>query len=392
MSERHQVAIRKQQGSPALVASFALALFLAASNSGGGEDRQTPSSHRAPSFSLRPAPTFKFPGGHNPNRKADFLADCNSPSHWAADTLYVFNSWEQPWRSSGPDVFHLRGPSQVDFDNPDLKKLWIWMESTHRDEDGTLYAWFHNEVPNLCPPRSDDIPGYPIVAKIGALKSTDNGAQWQDLGFIFEPSPRSIRCDTEDKWYAGGMGDFCVMADRKKEYLYFFFTNYPPAFPEQGVCLARMRYADRDHPRGKVRVCHQGRWNEPALAGHATPIFPATVDITRKDGKTFWGPSIHWNTYLNRYVMVLNRVQDTAWSTEGLYLTVNRDLGDPDGWTTPRKLMDRQEAVHADPEKPGNGWYVQVMGTAKGETDKLAGQVARLFVDRRSRWEIVFSK
>jgi len=266
------------------------------------------------------------------------------------------------------------------------------MESTYRDDDGTLYGWFHNEVPNLCPPRTDDIPGYPVVTRMGALKSKDNGAHWQDLGFIFEPSPQSIRCDTEDKWYAGGMGDFCVVADAKREYFYFFFTNYPPDFSEQGICIARMRYADRDNPRGKVWVWHQGHWNEPAVAGHATPIFPATVDITRKDGKTFWGPSIHWNTYLNQYVMVLNRIQDTTWSTEGLYITFSRDLGDADGWTKPRKIMDRDEAVHADPTKPGNGWYVQVMGTAKGETDKLAAQVARLFVDGRSRWEIVFSK
>ena len=146
--------------------------------------------------------------------------------------------------------------------------------------------------------------------------------------------------------------------------------------------------ADRDEPRGKVWIWYERKWKEPGVGGHATPLFPATVDIHRKDGQTFWGPSIHWNTYLNQYVMVINRVYDTAWSTEGLYISFNHDLSDLKGWSVPQKIMDREEARHADPEKSGTGWYVQVMG----ETDKLAGRVARLFVNGRSRWEIEFLK
>lgn len=37
-----------------------------------------------------------------------------------------------------------------------------------------------------------------------------------------------------------------------------------------------------------------------------------------------------------------------------------------------------------------NGWYPQVIGTAKGETDKLAGRKARLFLGGLSNLEIVF--
>lgn len=39
-----------------------------------------------------------------------------------------------------------------------------------------------------------------------------------------------------------------------------------------------------------------------------------------------------------------------------------------------------------------NGWYPQVIGTAKGETDKLAGRTARLFLGGLSNFEIVFLK
>ena len=39
-----------------------------------------------------------------------------------------------------------------------------------------------------------------------------------------------------------------------------------------------------------------------------------------------------------------------------------------------------------------NGWYPQVIGTAKGETDKLAGRTARLFMGGLSNLEIAFLK
>ena len=349
-------------------------------------------SPATPFVRLRPAPSVKFPGGYNANRQMGFLADCKSPSHWDGNTLYVFNSWEQPWRAAGPDLFHLSKAEPVRFDAEGLTKRWIWIESTYLDDDGNVYAWFHNEVPDECPPRKDDISGYPIVARIGALRSKDNGMTWNHLGFIFEPSPATISCDTEDIWYAGGQGDFDVFLDSKKERFYFYFTNYNSTLVEQGLCVARMKYADRDDPRGRISVWHKGQWNESALGGHATPIFPASVDIKRKDGQTFWGPAIHWNTHLNKYVMVLNRIRDTSWATEGIYISFNNDIADPEGWSMPQKIMDREEATHADPGHAGNGWYGQVMGTGQGETDKLAGRVARLFVDGRSRWEIEFER
>jgi hypothetical protein len=89
--------------------------------------------------------------------------------------------------------------------------------------------------------------------------------------------------------------------------------------------------------------------------------------------------------------MLLNRVKNTAWATEGLYVSYSRDLGDPNSWSKPVKFMDGQDAIHADPEgREKNGWYVQAMGTKKGETDKLAGRNPRLFVDGVSRWELDF--
>ena len=39
-----------------------------------------------------------------------------------------------------------------------------------------------------------------------------------------------------------------------------------------------------------------------------------------------WGPSIHWNTYLERYVMLLNRAKDESFNNEGIYVSYARTL------------------------------------------------------------------
>jgi hypothetical protein len=145
-------------------------------------------------------------------------------------------------------------------------------------------------------------------------------------------------------------------------------------------------------------VFYNGEWNEPALGGRATPVFPASVDLTRRDGQTFWGPAIHWNTYLEQYAMVLNRAKDTLWTTEGIYISFSHELGNPEGWSKPQKMMDREEAIHEDVgigwygEQDQPAWHGQVVGTGRGETNTLAGRVARFFLQGESKWEIEFER
>jgi hypothetical protein len=136
---------------------------------------------------------------------------------------------------------------------------------------------------------------------------------------------------------------------------------------------------------------HEDRWQEPGIGGHVTPIFPAARDWHQRDADVFWGPSIHWNTHLNLYVILLNRAQDANWTQEGIYVTFGADPSDSRGWSPPTKLLDRSNIVR-DPATE-HGWYPQVLGIEKAqrETDKLAGRVARLFVHGQSRWELLFS-
>lgn len=329
-----------------------------------------------PRVVLKPAPLVQMRGANSPAPDQPGDTDCNSPAHWDGDTLYLFNSAGHPWRSAGPDLFHLdRSYIRCSFNNRVRGGRWI--ESSWKAADGVLYGWYHHEPASLCPGTGLTAP------KIGAVRSTDNGATWTDLGIVLEARPGTLRCDTTNHFFAGGHGDFCALMDARGEYLYFFLSTYAGETTEQGLALARMRWTDRDQPVGRVWKWHQGQWTEPGLGGRVTPFLPVKQDWHRPDVDAFWGPSVHWNTHLQQYVMLLNRATNRFWAQEGVYVSFNPDLANPTGWTPPRKILGDLK-----PEQ----WYPQVLGldAARRETDKLCGRVGRLFVRGQSRWEIVF--
>jgi hypothetical protein len=336
---------------------------------------------QTPTAVVGPAEPVNFRGANSPGPGQPGETDCNSPAHWDGDTLYIFNSAGHPWRSSGTDVFHLTGDyRRVEYNNKANGGRWI--ECTVPDPGSrTLYGWYHLEPTGICPGAHPDPKMNLTAPRIGAVRSSDNGATWEDLGIVLD-SPPALRCDTKNYYFAGGNGDFSAMLDRRGEYLYLFFSTYVGDVSEQGVGVARMRWADRNSPTGKVYKWHQGKWSEAGLQGRSTIIYPAFIDWHREDANAFWGPSIHWNTHLREYVILLNRSKDSRWGQEGIYVSFNRDLANPAGWSAPVKIL---ESTGAD------RWYPQVIGlnAAERETDKLAGREARLFVRGQSRWEIL---
>jgi hypothetical protein len=329
-----------------------------------------------PKATLRPAEILHFPGANRPSPEEPGECDCNSPLHWDGNTLYVFNSAGHPWRASGPDLARL-GQDYLQIEYSNVTEGGRWIESTWRVKDGTLYGWYHFEPAGLCPETTLTAP------RIGALRSRDNGAHWQDLGVIIEARPNTLHCASRNFYFAGGTGDFSVMLDRKEEWLYFLFSTYAGETPEQGVAVARLRWSQRDDPVGKVRKWHAGAWNEPGRGGRVTPIFTAQTDWHQEDADALWGPSIHWNSHLRQYVILLNRASDFRWRQEGVYVSFNPDLANPAGWSPPEKILGDLQP---------QGWYPQVVGldAKRRETDKLAGRTARLFVRGESRWEIEF--
>ena len=294
-----------------------------------------------PRVELSAAPRLRFSGN----------ADSNSPSVWQRvngvhHVLVLTSTAGHPSLSSGPHRRRLSEPSPIVLDP------WpgggVWMEAVYADEGGTLYGYYHNEnVATMCARSTKVIP------RIGAARSRNGGATWEPLGLVLEAPPGSYDCRTNNEYFVGGVGDFTVQLDQTSRDLYFFFSQYIRWDRLQGVGVARLAWADRDAPSGKVMVYGRGSWF-PARAStlpngttrwihpSAIPIFPAVEPWHDDDMAVdaYWGPSVHWKTYLGQYVMLLNHARDARWNQEGIYVSFASRLDDPSAWSPPVKIMD----------------------------------------------------
>jgi hypothetical protein len=305
--------------------------------------------------------------------------DSNSPAIWdrvrGRILFFVMTSIKgQPSTASGRTYTSLGTPRAVVLDPS--PGGGVWMEAIVKDDDDTWYGYYHNETKaTMC--RGVD----KVIPRIGAARSTDHGATWQPLGTILEAPPRTYDCSTENVFFVGGVGDFSVQLDPQSLDLYFFYSEYLSDPTSQGVAVARLAWADRDEPSGKIMIWRGNAWVPPTeinvsgaprfLYPAAYPLFPTTQSWHDDDelADAFWGPSVHWNTYVNEYVMLLNRAKDVKYTQEGIYYSSAPSLGDPRLWSPPQKILN------------GGKWYPQVLGLEDGTgTDKIAGEWARFFM------------
>jgi hypothetical protein len=294
------------------------------------------------------------------------LVDSNSPAFWSESVLVAFNSTYWPERTEGPGLETLGPPIDIELQGQ-AGGGGYWIEAVWRDDaTGTLYAWYHRE------PEDIECLTAPVI---GAAISTDEGRTWQDQGPVLE-NPYPIDCDYANGYFTGGNGDFSVILDQEQRYFYFLYSNYAGPLEEQGVGVARSAFADKGQP-GTVFKYDGDAWSQPGLAGLTAPIFPAASTWHGPEVDAFWGPSVHWNSYLQRYVALLNRTRGTLWAQEGVYVSFSTDLVQ---WTQPRKVLD------------SSAWYPQVIGLGAGETDTLAGQTARVYVGGISAYTLGFQK
>jgi len=311
---------------------------------------------------LRPAEAVALPS----------YSDSNSPAFWWGNSFRLLQSTGVPVVSTGASQFDIASTKPIWMNS--LKDAPVWIESVWVDDDQTVYGWYHTEA-FVC-------GGTLSKPQIGAVLSYDGGESFVDLGIVLD-SGDPLDCSAPNRFFAGGHGDFTVLLDANRNYFYFYFGNYSGDDSTQGVAVARLAFEDRFTPAGRVRKYHNGSWNEPGLGGALTAILPANVPWTREDTDSFWGPSLHWNYYLGKYVMLLTRsCCGPGWPTEGTYISFNSDVSNPRGWSVPQKILDAPEAW----------WYPQVIGLELGASDREAGQVSRLYISGESRWELVFGE
>ena len=383
-----------------------------------------------PRFTLIPTDTFPF----------NNFVDCNMAEVWIGDTLRIFPGkyGEDPvWGyardlkfASGPNADVVFSTPATDYIAPTLPKNApigqpglhgaVWFETVYQDERDpsgkTLYAIYHNEnYPETLPFDPKTGEGYldknwPLgltdritpaaVPRIGVMKSSDGGWNWDNKGLLLEDqqSRMILNPHNSSKTFAGGVGDPSAVA--VGDYVYLFYgeygypgtydlTTYDPAIEQSGQCIsvARVKISDLDQPQGKAKrwdgTGFNAPWNE-----FGKPI--STLQIPKEKGGGpassgaggfHWGPSVSWNTYLECWVMLMGHVEGPRWIGDKLYISFNpnRDLGEGNNsqaWSTPQILV----------QKPGHVlWYpsLQPLNTpediaAKNTSLKL-GKRARLF-------------
>jgi hypothetical protein len=296
----------------------------------------------------------------------------------------------------------------------------VWFETVYQDERDpsgkTLYAIYHNEnYPETLPYDPKTGEGYldkdwPLgltdritpaaVPRIGVMKSTDGGWNWDNKGLLLEDqqSRMILNPHNSSKTFAGGVGDPSAVA--VGDYVYLFYgeygypgtydsTSYEPAIEQSGQCIsvARVKISDLDQPQGKAKRWDGNGFNAP-WNEFGKPI--STLQIPKEKGGGpassgaggfHWGPSVSWNTYLECWVMLMGHVEGPRWIGDKLYISFNphRELGEGNNsqaWSTPQILV----------QKPGHVlWYpsLQPLNTpediaAKNTSLKL-GKRARLF-------------
>jgi hypothetical protein len=240
-----------------------------------------------PRFTLIPTDTFPF----------NNFVDCNMAEAWIGDTLRIFPGkyGEDPVWGYATDLKFASGPNaDVVFSTPASEYIApslpknapigqpglhgaVWFETVYQDERDpsgkTLYAIYHNEnYPETLPFDPKTGEGYldknwPLgltdritpaaVPRIGVMKSSDGGWNWDNKGLLLEDqqSRMILNPHNSSKTFAGGVGDPSAVAVGDYVYLFYGEYGYPgtydsatydPAIEQSGQCIsvARVKISD----------------------------------------------------------------------------------------------------------------------------------------------------
>ncbi len=377
------------------------------------------------------------------------FVDCNMAEAWIGDTLRIFPGkyGEDPLWGDARDLKYADGktPDQVfnrlshEFVEPALPKNVppdkeglhgaVWFETVYQDAKDktgkTLYALYHNEnYPATFPFNKQTGKGYidqnwpqgltgektpAAVCRIGIMKSTNGGRNWENKGIVLEDNqPRMIlKPHNTSVTFAGGVGDPSAIADN--DYLYIFYGEYgypgkyegktynkDKEYSGQCISMARVKLTDLDHPSGLAKRWGGNDFNVP-YDGVGEPIKSMQIPVEEGGGPTsqpeskyYWGPSVSWNTYLKSWVMLMAKSEGPSWKGTSIYISFNAnpslDKKAGQEWSKPQLLVN----------KPNHTiWYPSLQPF--GERNILAkntclrlGETARLFYKDQTKDTAVY--
>ena len=207
-----------------------------------------------------------------------------------------------------------------------------WLMSVSREENDNFIGFYHAE--DHWYPRE----GNTIAWKsLGVTYSTDKGKTWSEgEQIITSPNDKPAA----PAW--GGSGDCCVIWDH--------INNRWLCYYQENSMYMAISVDPKGAP-GTWKKYYNGAFTEPGLGGNETPVPGLSPGAN---------PSVHWNTHLEKWVMVWH-----SWGNTGrINLSVSAD---GISWSTPQIIVES--------EIGGRAWYPTIIGI----TDVEAGQNARIY-------------
>jgi hypothetical protein len=244
-------------------------------------------------------------------------------------------------RSVGPSPFveeqEMLEPSNAVFGKRGNFNSWdnggSWLMSVFREKDDNFIAFYHAED-HWYPHTSNDI----AWKSIAVTYSDDKGKSWSAGSQIITSStPRPV----VPQW--GGTGDCCVVWDHINQ-------RWMCYYQEQQISMAVS--TDSIGAPGTWKKYYKGDFTEDGLGGEQSPL-PGLENYPGGN------PSVHWNTYLNKWVMVWH-----GWAPAKIYVSVSAN---GINWDTPQAIIS--SAIS------GRAWYPTIIGV----TDVEAGQTAKIY-------------
>lgn len=208
-----------------------------------------------------------------------------------------------------------------------------WLMSVFRQEGDNFIGFYHAED-HWYPHTTNDI----AWKSIGVVYSEDEGKSWTEGNQIITsatPKPDS------PAW--GGTGDNCVVWDHIN-------NRWMCYFQEHQISMAIS--TDPDGAPGTWQKYYQGEFSQDGLGGLQS-VLPGLEQFAGGN------PSVHWNTYLSKWVMVWHR-----WAPAVIYIAVSDDGVN---WENGQSIIVS--------EIGGRAWYPTIIGN----TDVEAGQIAKIY-------------
>jgi hypothetical protein len=215
-----------------------------------------------------------------------------------------------------------------------------WLNFVFRQGNGDLIALYHGETGEFAERKSGDRGEWFYAMR---AISKDDGITWKEREVILSNHGGRPQRPTY-----GGISAHGAFQDKRTNRYWVYFW-------EGGDLSA----AVSDSPLAEARTWrkyHRDKFNEPGLGGECLPL-PGLEGCAGRD------MCVHWNEYLNRYVMILG-----TWTPSDVLVTFSDDLLH---WDKPQVLLEKAASRPDEVRR-----YFTLVGTSErqGTSDQACGR------------------